>query len=102
MHYTSAGEIRVVLLEEGGQAVGTVTDTGIGISTEELASIFQEFYRTEAGKAEVVLGTGLGLPIVNQIVEAYGGAIQVDSTPGSGSTFTIRFPLAPPVATVAA
>lgn len=101
VHYTPAGEIQIVLLQEGEWAIGTVTDTGIGISTEELANIFQEFYRTEAGKAEVALGTGLGLPIVNQIMQVYGGTIQVDSTPASGSTFTIRFPLAPLAARVA-
>ena len=98
IHYTPQGKIKIVLAENGGWAVGTVTDSGVGISTEELGSIFQEFYRTDAAKAEVALGTGLGLPIVNQILAVYGGTVQVDSTPGKGSTFTIRLPLAPPAA----
>jgi signal transduction histidine kinase len=84
------------LSEHGAQIVGKVTDTGIGISTEELTRIFQEFYRSEAAKAEVELGTGLGLSIVDQIIKAYHGSIQVDSTPGQGSTFTIILPSATP------
>jgi len=96
LHYTPHGEIKLKLFEDRGWAVGTIADSGIGISTEELGSIFQEFYRTEAAKAEVALGTGLGLPIVNQILAVYGGTVQVDSTPGKGSKFTIRLPLAPP------
>ncbi len=74
----------------------TVEDTGIGISTEELARIFQEFYRTESAKAVVELGTGLGLPIVDQIVKNYHGTIHLDSVPGQGTTFTVRLPLVVP------
>lgn len=96
INYTPTGYVRVRLFEEQGQLVSTVADSGIGISTEELTRIFQEFYRAESAKAEVPFGTGLGLPIVNQILKTYGGTIQVDSTPGNGSTFTIRLPLAAP------
>jgi two-component system, sensor histidine kinase and response regulator len=94
IHYTPSGRISVALTEEDGQVVGVVADTGIGISTEELGRIFQEFYRSEAAKEQVELGTGLGLPIVNQIIKAYQGTIQVDSTPGQGSVFTFRLPKA--------
>jgi signal transduction histidine kinase len=93
LKYTPGGTITVMLAEEEGQAVTRVADTGIGISTEELAQIFQEFYRSESAKAEVPLGTGLGLPIVNQIVKNYDGTIQVDSGPGQGATFVVRLPL---------
>ncbi len=96
IQYTPSGCVRVTLLEEKDRLVGTVADTGIGISTEELTRIFQEFYRSESGKAEVPLGTGLGLSIVDQILKMYEGLIRVDSTPGQGSTFTIHFPLAAP------
>jgi signal transduction histidine kinase len=96
IHYTPSGYVRATLGEEQGQLVSTVADSGIGISTEELTRIFQEFYRSESAKAEVQLGTGLGLPIVNQILKIYQGSIQVDSTPGKGSTFTIHLPLVPP------
>ena len=79
-----------------GALVTRVTDTGIGVATDELARIFEEFYRSDSAKAESELGTGLGLPIANQIVKIYQGTIQVDSTPGHGSTFSIHLPLAPP------
>ncbi len=95
IHYTPNGSIRVSLEEQDGQIVGTVADTGIGISTEELSRIFQEFYRSEAAREQVPLGTGLGLPIVNQILKLYGGTIQVDSTPGQGSSFRFRLPSVP-------
>jgi signal transduction histidine kinase len=94
IRYTPSGQVRVTLNEEDGQIIGTVADTGIGISTEELGRIFQEFYRSEAGKEQAALGTGLGLSIVNQIMKTYQGEIQVDSTPGHGSTFTFRLPKA--------
>ncbi len=76
--------------------VTRVTDTGIGVATDELSTIFEEFYPSDAAKAEAELGTGLGLPIANQIVKIYQGTIQVDSTPGHVSTFLIHLPLASP------
>jgi two-component system phosphate regulon sensor histidine kinase PhoR len=91
--YTPTGTVTVSLDESSGHLIGTVKDTGIGVETEELPSIFQEFYRSEAAKAEVKLGTGLGLPIVDQILKVYQGTIQVDSEPGKGSTFTIKIPI---------
>jgi signal transduction histidine kinase len=96
IRYTARGQIKVILAESNGMLHTTVGDTGIGISTEELARIFQEFYRTESAKTEVELGTGLGLPIVDQIVKIYHGSIHVDSAPGQGTTFTVRLPLATP------
>jgi signal transduction histidine kinase len=95
IQYTPEGNIEVSLSEGEGLIVSSVRDSGIGISTEELSRLFQEFYRSESAQAEVPLGTGLGLPIVNQIVKNYQGTIQVDSTPGQGSTFTIRLPANP-------
>jgi signal transduction histidine kinase len=94
VHYTPKGKVTVTLAEQKGQVVTTVSDTGIGISTEELTRIFQEFYRADGAKEEVEMGTGLGLPIVNQIVKIYGGRIEVDSRPDQGSTFTVSLPLA--------
>jgi two-component system sensor histidine kinase/response regulator len=95
IRYTPKGEVRVTLSLQGDQLVSTVTDTGIGISTDELGRIFQEFYRSESARAEVPFGTGLGLPIANQIVKAYQGTIEVDSTPGQGSRFVVRLALVP-------
>jgi signal transduction histidine kinase len=57
-----------------------------------LGRIFQEFYRSENAKAQCELGTGLGLPIVEQIVRLYQGTIEVDSQLGRGSTFIVRLP----------
>jgi signal transduction histidine kinase len=93
VHYTPKGKIGVSLAERDGQVVTAVTDTGIGITTEELGRIFQEFYRSETAKGQVEVGTGLGLAIVNQLVKAYQGTIEVDSAPEQGSTFTICLPI---------
>lgn len=95
LSYTPRGGVTVTLAEEPDQIVTSVRDTGIGVSTEDLARIFQDFYRAPEARELVELGTGLGLPIVNQIVEVYEGSIQVDSTPGEGSTFTVKLPKAP-------
>ena len=94
IRYTPSGQVRVTLAERDGQIISTVQDTGIGISTEELTRIFQEFYRSESAKAMVDVGTGLGLTIVDQIVKIYQGTILVDSVPGQGSVFTFTLPLA--------
>ncbi len=98
VRYTPQGQVVTRLDQLDRDLVLCVTDSGIGLSTDELTRVFQEFYRTEAAKEQVELGTGLGLPIVNQVVKLYQGTIQVDSTPGQGSTFTVRLPLAPPPA----
>ena len=98
IRYTPEGRVTVSLDEQGGWLVATVADTGIGISDEDLRCVFQEFYRSESAKEISDPGTGLGLSIVDQIVRLYNGAIQVDSTPGQGTTFTIRLPVASPSA----
>jgi signal transduction histidine kinase len=92
--YTNeGGQVRVSLRQENGNLVGSVSDTGIGIPEEEIGLIFEEFYRSKAGKAHTQMGTGLGLPIVKRVLETYGGAIEVQSVPDQGSTFTFRLPL---------
>lgn len=96
LDYTPRGRVAVTLDEEDGQIVATVRDTGIGISTEEITRIFQDFYRAAEARKQVEFGTGLGLPIVNQIVQVYEGSVHVDSTPGEGSTFTVKLPTSPP------
>jgi signal transduction histidine kinase len=92
--YTPQGRIWIRLDEQDGRLVATVRDTGIGMSTEDLSRIFGEFFRSEAAREEAALGTGLGLAIVDQIIKLYKGTIEVDSTPGEGSTFTITLPVA--------
>ena len=70
-----------------------VSDTGIGISEEEIPKIFDKFYRVKNPKTRQVVGTGLGLPIVKGIVEAHQGTIEVDSKPDQGTTFRILLPV---------
>jgi len=68
----------------------TIEDTGIGISREDLTRIFTKYYR--AASAHGFHGTGLGLTISKAIVEAHGGAIEVESTERKGSRFTVILP----------
>jgi len=70
-----------------------VADTGVGIDEEEISKIFDKFYRVKHPKTRQVMGTGLGLAIVKGIVEAHHGTIEVESSPGKGTTFRILLPL---------
>jgi signal transduction histidine kinase len=81
------GTIRLRVAEEAGRAVLEVIDTGLGMSPEVQARIFEPFFSTK-GEA----GTGLGLPMVFGVVERHGGQIQVESSPGRGTTFRLGFP----------
>jgi signal transduction histidine kinase len=93
--YTEPGGIVVVTLDQNpNYVVGTVRDTGIGMSREQIAHLFEEFYRTEEAKAMERQGTGLGLSIVKRIVESYGGRIWVESEKGKGSKFSFALPKA--------
>jgi signal transduction histidine kinase len=89
-----SGRVTVRAARENDVARVDVTDTGIGIPPESLPRIFEEFYRVTGGDAQGVPGSGLGLAICRRIVEELGGSIDVASTLGSGSTFTVRLPLA--------
>jgi two-component system, OmpR family, phosphate regulon sensor histidine kinase PhoR len=71
-----------------------IEDHGIGISAGDQARIFDAFYRVTGGPAETVRGTGLGLALVRRIMDAHHGSVEVRSTPGKGSIFTLRFPVA--------
>ncbi|MBW1800068.1 MAG: response regulator [Deltaproteobacteria bacterium] len=71
----------------------TVSDSGIGISEEELPKIFDKFYRVKHPKTRQVVGTGLGLAIVKGILQAHHGAIHVESAPDKGTTFRILLPV---------
>lgn len=82
--------------EEGGpQAVAlAVGDRGIGISPRDQKSIFEKFVRIETGLVHDVKGAGLGLSLVDQIMRAHGGRIELKSALGEGSTFTLVLPVA--------
>lgn len=95
LKYTpESGEVRLGLHTEPGSGVITVADTGIGIAPEDLPHIFERFYRADKARSREPGGTGLGLSIAKWIVERHGGHIDVESSVGKGSTFTIRLPLA--------
>ncbi len=97
IRYTpEGGEVSVCLRAEpeAGVLVGEVRDTGIGIAPADLMRVFEEFYRADAAKEMQESGTGLGLPIVRQIVEMYKGSIEVESEVGRGSLFRFALPLA--------
>lgn len=97
LRYTpEGGSVTVTIDVEEGHAVIRVIDTGIGIPYKDLPYVFQRFYVVDRSRARRVSGAGLGLSIVKQIVEAHGGNVAVDSTLGSGTTFTARVPVAPP------
>lgn len=89
------GRVVASLREEDKRIVGSVEDTGIGIAPKDVPKIFDEFYRTQAAKELEPRGTGLGLAIVKQIIEMYGGTIEVESEPGKGSRFTFTLPQSP-------
>ena len=90
--YTERGKITLEAKCEGESLLIAVSDTGIGMSAEEQAMVFEEFFRGSRAKG-MDEGTGLGLSIVKEIVEAHGGNVSVESELGSGSTFTVSFPL---------
>ena len=86
----SGGSIHVRLREESYCAQVAITDTGIGMSQEEIDRAFERFYRKEGLDQE---GTGLGLPIVKTIVDRHGGTVRLDSSPGVGTICTVVLPL---------
>jgi len=85
----------VELAVEGGESEVClmVRDTGVGIAAEQLPHIFEKFYQANNQAYAAVKGTGLGLAIAREIVEAHGGNISVESTLGTGTTFTITLPV---------
>ncbi len=86
-------DIEIQLLTKGKNVIITVEDHGIGIRKEDLDRIFSRFYRAGEELTQTVKGSGIGLTIVKQIVEAHKGTIAVDSEVGKGSKFTISIPL---------
>ncbi|HVX51142.1 MAG TPA: HAMP domain-containing sensor histidine kinase [Chitinophagaceae bacterium] len=85
--------ITVHLVRETHYITIAVSDNGIGIQPEYRSRIFEKFFRVPSGDHHNIKGYGLGLSYVHHIVTKHGGTITVDSTPGKGSTFTIKLPL---------
>ena len=86
------GEIWVNARGDGDKVLINVTDTGIGVSPEDAGHIFQKFYRVDNSQTRQIGGTGLGLYLVKQRVEAMGGRVWVESSFGDGSTFFVSLP----------
>ena len=90
--YTAEGGVTLELRDDGDLVLLSVSDTGIGISPEDIDSLFNEFDRSSNPDALAVPGSGLGLAIVRRIAERHGGTISVRSALGRGSTFEVRLP----------
>ena len=91
--YTPAGgQVTLALHRNGSQAMIDVADTGIGLTPDEQERIFTRFYRAAPARSQGGGGAGLGLCISQSIAQAHGGTIQVHSSPGRGSTFTVVLP----------
>ncbi|MEU8655316.1 sensor histidine kinase [Actinoplanes philippinensis] len=94
LKFTEAGSVRLSVRRIADDAEFVVADTGYGIAPELQERIFEEFYQVPGSKPVSGKGTGLGLPYARRLAGILGGALRVDSTPGAGSTFTLRLPLA--------
>ncbi|MCC7363782.1 MAG: HAMP domain-containing histidine kinase [Dehalococcoidia bacterium] len=94
--YSGDGRLVTISVQrEPAWATVSVTDNGPGISAEQQASIFERFYRVDAGRSRREGGTGLGLAIVRELVQTMNGTVSVESTPGAGATFRLRLAPAP-------
>ena len=92
--FTDRGEVGFAASGEGGWVVFEVRDTGPGIAPEHQEKIFEPFWQVAGAKRAA--GTGLGLSVTRQLAQLLGGDVEVKSTPGAGSTFTVRLPVRPP------
>ncbi|GEC06220.1 two-component sensor histidine kinase [Streptomyces spinoverrucosus] len=93
-HTPAGGTVTLTARQAGDMAVLTVQDTGSGIAADDLPHVFERFWRAEKSRSRRTGGSGLGLSIVRQFVEAHEGTVTVDSEPGKGCLFTIRLPQA--------
>lgn len=91
--FTEQGGVNLRCRTEGTRVVFQIQDTGIGIRPEDLPLLFQPFRQVDIGTTRKYEGTGLGLSICKRLIELMGGRIEVESTPGMGSTFTFMLPV---------
>ncbi|MFJ8636949.1 SpoIIE family protein phosphatase [Streptomyces sp. NPDC093568] len=94
LKFTFTGGARVQVAAAGNRARLTVTDTGTGIPADELPHLFERFYRVRGARSRSHEGSGLGLVLVKDLVEAHGGIVGVDSRLGQGTTVTVNLPFA--------
>jgi signal transduction histidine kinase len=96
LKFTAAGgSVSIRVLQQAGEEIVEVADTGIGIPEAEQERLFQRFFRASSASQRHIAGVGLGLSIVRAIVEAHGGRIEFHSLQGAGTTFRVRLPLDP-------
>ena len=86
------GEVAVEIREQGGSAVLSVSDTGIGIPQEHQSRVFERFYRVDKSHSKAIGGTGLGLSIVKHGAQFHNAEIALESAPGRGTKITLTFP----------
>lgn len=91
--YTKIGEVKIRQYAEDGRLYIRVSDTGIGMSTEERERLFEKFYRIRTKETEDIRGTGLGLWITAKLVNGMNGKVSVESIKGVGSHFIVSFPM---------
>lgn len=88
-----AREIDLRVASQNGDALIQVTDRGLGLAPDEQKRVFEKFYRAPSHESRLIAGTGLGLTLVAHIAEAHGGRVELQSSPGAGSTFSILIPI---------
>jgi signal transduction histidine kinase len=91
--FTERGSVRLVVRREDACEVFEVQDTGIGIAAEHQETIFEPYKQVDPGPKRRAKGTGLGLTVSREFARLLGGSLDVTSTPGKGSTFTLRIPI---------
>jgi two-component system phosphate regulon sensor histidine kinase PhoR len=92
-HYTPGGGlVSIRTRTDGDRVIVSVSDTGIGIATEQQARVFERFYRVDKARSRDMGGTGLGLAIVKHLTQAFGGTVDLESKLGKGSTFRVSLP----------
>lgn len=91
--YTLQGSIEVKLFQRDQKLILQIADTGVGIPEKELPHMFERFHRVQNSAGRTHEGTGIGLSLVNELVQLHGGKISVESTKDIGSTFTVEIPL---------
>ncbi|MGW3358970.1 sensor histidine kinase [Streptomyces bungoensis] len=95
-HTPAGGTVTLAARRDGEEVVLTVADTGAGIAPEDLARVFDRFWRAEKSRSRRTGGSGLGLSIVRHLAAAHGGTAEAASEPGRGAVFTLRLPPAAP------
>jgi len=93
LKFTFDGGVSIRLRADEGSAVVEVTDTGTGVPESELPHLFERFHRVSGAASRTHEGSGIGLALVGELAELHGGAASASSTPGEGSTFSVRVPL---------